>query len=83
MSLTASPVLAYPSATHARWFMEVVSRVSRSGQENGNADALSRNPQGEAPCSPQEEEVQVAMVNTSEVEIQELLNSNVSQCADQ
>ena len=74
-----------PSAKHARWWTKVyengvksIQIVYRSGQENGNADALSCNPQGEAPCSLQEEEVQVAMVNTREMEIQELLNSSVS-----
>ena len=45
-----------------------------------NADAFSRNPQGEAPSSPPEEEVQVATVNSSEVDIQQLLNSDVPQC---
>ena len=73
-----------PSAKHARRWTKVygsgvesIQIVSRSDRENGNADTLSRNPQGEVPCS------QVAMVNTSEVEIRELLNSSVPQCADQ
>ena len=79
-----------PSVKHAGWWTKVygsgvksIQIVYRSGRENGNADALSRNPQGEAPCSPQEEEVQVAMVNTNEVKIQELLNNSVPQNADQ
>ena len=46
-------------------------------------DALSCNPQGEAPCSPPVEEVQVATVNSGEGEIQQLLNSSVPQCINQ
>jgi len=78
-----------PSAKHARWWTKVYGSgvksmqiVYRSGRENLNADALSRNPQGEAPCPPQEEEVQVATLSSSEVEIQQLLDSDVSQSVD-
>jgi len=75
-----------PSAKHARWWTNIYGSgvksmeiVYRSGRENLNADALSCNPQGEAPCPPQEEEVQVATVSSSEVEIHQLLDSDVSQ----
>ena len=62
--------------------MKSIQIVYRSGRENLNADALLCNPQGEAPCSPPVEEVQVAIVNSGGSEIQQL-NSNVPQCINQ
>ena len=53
--------------------------VYRSGRENLNADALSRNPQGAAPEAPQMKEVQVATINSEEERIVHLLNKSVQQ----
>ena len=50
----------------------------RSGRENLNADALSRNPRGAAPEALQVEEAQVATIN-SEERIVHLLNTSVQQ----
>ena len=73
------------SAKHARWWTKVygsgvknIQIVYRSGRENSNADALSRNPQATAPVAPPVEEVQIATVhvNSGEEEITELLNKS-------
>ena len=74
-----------PSAKHARWWTKVygsgvknIQIVYRSGRENSNADALSRNPQAAAPVAPPVEEVQIATVhvNSGEEEITGLLNKS-------
>ena len=79
-----------PSAKHARWWTKVygsgiksIQIMYRCGQDNQNADALSRNPQGTAPREPQVEEVQVATINTGEEEVCQLLNKSVPQCSTQ
>ena len=81
-----------PSAKHARWWTKVygsgvknIQIVYRSGRENSNADALSRNPQAPAPDVPPVEEVQIATVcvNPEEEEITQLLNKSVEQYSKQ
>ena len=59
--------------------------VYRSGQENSNADALSRNPQAAEPEAPPVKEVQIATVhvNSGEEEITQLLNKSVKLCSKQ
>jgi len=70
-----------PSAKHARWWKKVyasgvqsVQIMYRPGKENSNADALSRNSQGEPPSSPPDDDVQVATVgNVMDLEVSQLL----------
>ncbi len=78
-------VLATPSANgkHARWWSKVygtgvrnVNIVYRSGKENANADALSRNPVSPSPAQPiAEGDVQVFAVS-SETTMSELLSAD-------
>ena len=87
--MVLEPVLETPnpSSKHARWWTKVygsgvknIQILYRAGKGNLNADALSRNPQGAAPCEEKVDEVQVATITSGQEEIHELLNKGVQQC---
>ena len=64
------------SGKHARWWSKVFGSgvrnleiVYRAGKENGNANALSRCPQGDQPTEASLTDVQVAIVHATETDI--------------
>ena len=71
-----------PSGKHARWWLQVfgsglrsVNIVYRSGKQNSRADALSRNPTETESANPHPVDVQVAAIESQDLEITDLLNT--------
>ena len=69
-----------PNGKHARWWtrvygsgVESVHIVYRAGKENTNADALSRNPVSLPPKENVDSGAQVAIVDSTDITIEELL----------